>query len=92
MTIEDWPEPVEDESDIEDEPLDEGNADSDQDPEFVEREALFGFNAEDEPEIDDNDLPAFLEEHLYDMDEEDSLDMCKSYMCFARLITYLFLL
>lgn len=86
VAIEDWPEPG-DESDFEDVWIyrdeDKDETDGDQDPEFVEREAPLGLNAEDQHEIGDDELEAFLEEHLVDMDKYDWLNICKLFLFYS---------
>lgn len=80
MTVEDWPESegsdlsvdAEDEDRLIEEPMD-----GDRDPEFVERMAPLDFNAVDEPEVGPDELAAFLEAHLFDMDEDEWLDLCE---------------
>jgi hypothetical protein len=77
VNVEDWPEPPDpEESDAEDEPAEEP-VDGDHDPEFVEQMPPLGLNVVDEPEVGYEELADFLEAHLYDMDEEEWIDMCK---------------
>ncbi|KAG9078881.1 hypothetical protein FRC06_008116, partial [Ceratobasidium sp. 370] len=76
VNIDAWPEPTDSEqSSAEDEPVEENPVNGEQDPEFVERIAPLEADAIDEPEVGDNELPAFLQAHLLDMNEEEWLDL-----------------
>jgi len=80
VNVGDWLEPVESEgSDPEDELHDEEPLNGDQDPPFVERMAPPGLDAIDKPEVGHEELAAFLEAHLHDMDEDEWIDICRFY-------------
>jgi hypothetical protein len=80
--IDDWPS-EEDEpadftppgSDIDDEAV----GDADRDPEFIERDGPLGVDPNGEPDMDDQELWAYLREHLGDLAEEEWIDICKLY-------------
>jgi hypothetical protein len=87
VNVEGWLEPTDfEDSDTEDEPVGEELLDEDQDPEFVERMAPLGLNALDEPEVGYDELAAFLEENLYDMDEDEWLDICKCHLRYYWIV------
>jgi hypothetical protein len=78
VNVEPWLDPIEfEESDAEDEPGEE-LADGDQDPPFVERPVPLDLDALDEPGVGYEELAAFLEAHLLNLDEEEWIDLCKS--------------
>jgi hypothetical protein len=92
VNIEPWHEPVEsDESDAGDPLAGEELVDGDQDPQFAERMAPLDFDALDEPGVGHEELAAFLEAHLLDMDEDEWIDLCKSlhFVVLPRLILIL---
>lgn len=77
MTIDDWPNPIEPESSDAGDESDAESADGDHNPEYMEREVPLGLNGEDEPEIDHNELRAFLEAHLDYMNDDEWEDLCR---------------
>jgi hypothetical protein len=91
VNVQGWPEPFEfEESDADDELGEEEPVDGNEDPQFVERMAPPELDAVDEPEIGNDELAAFLEAHLLDMDEEEWLDLCK--FLFGNLTTLILIL
>jgi hypothetical protein len=62
-------------SDIGDEPV----GDADRDPGFNEQDGPLGLDPDGEPEMDDEELWAYLREHLGDLADEEWVDMCKLY-------------
>ena len=89
VALEDWPEPGESEAaDAEGDHEDGESADSEEDSEDMEREEPLEFNADDEPEIDHEQLRAFIEANLGHMDEDEWLDLCKFYLFFAPSYIY----
>ncbi|KAG8736378.1 hypothetical protein FRC10_009390 [Ceratobasidium sp. 414] len=77
VTIEDWPDPDDDFA-----ASDDGNNgtlidDADRDPEYVERDAPLVFDPDDEPVLDDEEIWAFLEDHLGDLTDKEWIDMCE---------------
>jgi hypothetical protein len=83
VMLEDWPEP-EDELDIGDEyefldgePIDEGIDGLDRDPPFVERQDPLRFHPDDEPELPNEALRAWMDLNLGDLADEEWIDLCK---------------
>jgi hypothetical protein len=80
VAIGDWAEPIEpepSEADDDDDAIGEEAGNGDQDPQYVEREAPPGLNANDEPEFDDQAFRALLAENMNDMDDEEWEDLCR---------------
>jgi hypothetical protein len=90
VNVEAWLGPLDfDESDPDDEPDEPNLADGEQDPPFVERMAPLDLDALDEPGVGHEELAAFLEAHLIDMDEDEWVDLCKSFSLYYQAL-YLF--
>jgi hypothetical protein len=84
------PPPVVEDWDSDDEPPDFAPPDSDiddasigsadRDPEFHEEDGPRGLNADAEPDMDDEDLWAFLQQHLGDLAHDEWIDICTLYL------------
>jgi hypothetical protein len=51
---------------------------ADRDPEFHEEDGPQGLDADAEPDMDDEELWAFLQQHLGDLAHDEWVDICKS--------------
>jgi hypothetical protein len=86
VTIEDWPDPEEDFDGDFDEDNNNPPADGeDQDPPYIEPDPHQGFNPEDEPALNDDELWDFLQAELGDLADGEWIDMCE-YMLYIFLL------
>jgi hypothetical protein len=79
VTLEDWPEP-EDEMDVgeEDGFFDYGPMDGlDQDPPYVEHDEPLRFHPDDEPELPNEAVRAWMDLNLGDLADKEWIDLCK---------------
>ncbi|KAG9076540.1 hypothetical protein FRC06_009452, partial [Ceratobasidium sp. 370] len=76
VTIDEWPDPNDnpDPSETSDDD-NRSAAGEDRDPAYVEQADAPGFNPDDEPLMDDEQLAAFLQMHLGDLAEEEWIDL-----------------
>lgn len=89
VVIEDWESEDEDAQDFAppDSDNDDGSVGSNRDPEFDEEEdGAQGADADGEPDMNNEELWAFLQQHLGPLARDEWIDMCKSHLAFSILV------
>ena len=89
MIIEDWESNEEDAQDLAppEDDIDDEFVGDDQDPEFDEEEdGPQGAGADGEPDMNNEELWAFLQQHLGPLAHEEWINMCKSHLVLGKLV------